>query len=267
LRTHVFSLAIWCPYLQPGFTEEDTMFADSMLETSWAQRSRRSWTTLSSFGLQAVVMGLLMLLPLLRPVALPFLKPLQTPISMTHLPGPPELAPTRQRGTVLNQSNAVIHVFTAPSQIPTTVAMNDSDVAPDPGSVGVYDPNAPIGRGSPEGVPGLFNSGTMPVPAPPRPVVQQTRVSHMMEGNLLRRVQPDYPPLARSARIQGPVLLAAVISKDGAIQNLQVLSGHPLLVRAAVEAVRQWHYRPYILNNEPVEVETRITVNFSLSGN
>ena len=105
------------------------------------------------------------------------------------------------------------------------------------------------------------------MPAPPRPVVQPTRVSHMMEGNLVRRVQPDYPALARNARIQGQVLLSAVISKDGAIQNLQVLAGHPMLVRAAVDAVRQWRYRPYILNNEPVEVETRIAVNFSLSGN
>jgi len=62
-------------------------------------------------------------------------------------------------------------------------------------------------------------------------------------------------------------VLQAVISKQGSIENLQVLTGHPLLVPAAIEAVRQWHYRPYVLNNEPVEVETQITVNFSLAGN
>jgi protein TonB len=89
----------------------------------------------------------------------------------------------------------------------------------------------------------------------------------MMEGNLIRRVQPQYPPLARSARVQGRVVLAAIISKEGTIENLRVLEGHPMLVRAALDAVSQWRYRPYILNNEPVEVETRITVNFSLSGN
>jgi len=88
----------------------------------------------------------------------------------------------------------------------------------------------------------------------------------MMEGNLIRRVQPAYPPLARSARIQGQVVLAAVISKEGMIENLRVLEGHPMLIRAALDAVSQWSYRPYVLNNEPVEVETRITVNFSLSG-
>jgi periplasmic protein TonB len=88
----------------------------------------------------------------------------------------------------------------------------------------------------------------------------------MVEGNLIRRVQPVYPPLARTARIQGPVVLAAVISKAGAIENLRVLSGPPMLVKAALDAVSEWRYRPYILNNEPVEVETQITVNFTLGG-
>ena len=89
----------------------------------------------------------------------------------------------------------------------------------------------------------------------------------MSEGNLIRRVQPSYPPLARSARIQGTVVLQAIISKDGSIENLRLLSGHPMLAPAAIEAVKQWRYRPYVLNNEPVEVETQITVNFSLAGN
>jgi len=88
----------------------------------------------------------------------------------------------------------------------------------------------------------------------------------MLEGNLIRRVDPTYPPLARSVRIQGSVVLTAVISKAGTIKNLRVLSGHPMLVPAAIDAVSQWLYRPYILNSEPVEVETQITVNFKLSG-
>jgi protein TonB len=89
----------------------------------------------------------------------------------------------------------------------------------------------------------------------------------MMEGNLIVRVQPVYPPLARSARIQGQVVLLAIVSKAGIIENLRLVSGHPLLAGAAIEAVRQWRYRPYILNDEPIEVETQITVNFWLSGN
>ena len=85
-----------------------------------------------------------------------------------------------------------------------------------------------------------------------------------MEGNLIRRVQPIYPPIARSAGIQGSVLLRAVIGRDGSIEKMQVLSGHPLLVKAAVDAVSQWLYRPYYLNDQPVEVETQVTVNFVL---
>jgi protein TonB len=88
----------------------------------------------------------------------------------------------------------------------------------------------------------------------------------MMEGNLIYRVQPVYPPLARSARVQGAVVLRAIISKSGGIGNLQVVSGHPMLVKTALDAVSQWRYRPYILNDEPVEVETQITVNFVLAG-
>jgi protein TonB len=76
-----------------------------------------------------------------------------------------------------------------------------------------------------------------------------------------------YPPLARTARIQGPVILAAVISKAGAIENLRLISGHPMLVPAAIQAVSQWRYKPYILNDEAIEVETQITVNFVLAGN
>ncbi len=88
----------------------------------------------------------------------------------------------------------------------------------------------------------------------------------MNAGDLIRKVQPEYPALARSARIQGAVVLQAVISKQGMIENLRVLTGHPMLVPAAIDAVRQWRYRPYILNGEPVEVETQVTVNFSLGG-
>jgi periplasmic protein TonB len=104
-------------------------------------------------------------------------------------------------------------------------------------------------------------------PPPPAPVAHPPRISHVMEGNLIYRVQPEYPALARSARIQGTVLLSAIISKEGAIENLRVLRGHPMLVRAAIDAVSRWRYRPYLLNSDPVEVETQIVVNFSLSGN
>jgi protein TonB len=104
------------------------------------------------------------------------------------------------------------------------------------------------------------------IPARPA-VVKPLLVSHLAEANLLHKVQPSYPTLARQARVQGTVELRAIISKAGTIENLVVVRGHPMLAPAAIDAVRQWRYRPYLLNNEPIEVETEITVNFVLSAN
>jgi len=89
-------------------------------------------------------------------------------------------------------------------------------------------------------------------------------ISHMDPGTLVHQVQPPYPEAARITRTQGTVQIAAIIARDGTISNLHVVSGPPMLVAAAVDAVRQWRYRPYILNGQPVEVETQISVNFTL---
>jgi protein TonB len=240
---------------------------DRTLTASWDERSRRGLTALTSFGLQALAVGLLLVLPLLRPQGLPSFHQLTTPISLGQPIG--EVAPVRAH-TGLNaavQSQPTQIIFREPSQIPHGIPAAGDEGPP----LGVgFGPSTPgAGIGDPRGIAGSLAIGTrpiMPVPAPAA-VVAPVRVSHMNEGNLIRKVQPVYPPLARSARIQGVVELQAVISKQGSIENLRVLTGHPMLVPAAVEAVRQWRYRPYILNNEPVEVETQITVNFSLSGN
>jgi protein TonB len=95
---------------------------------------------------------------------------------------------------------------------------------------------------------------------------QRVRISQgVTRGLLIQKVEPQYPPLARAARVQGDVVLSAVIDTNGQITNLQLVSGHPMLVPAAIAAVKQWRYKPYLLNGQPVEVETTITVIFSLS--
>jgi periplasmic protein TonB len=90
-------------------------------------------------------------------------------------------------------------------------------------------------------------------------------MSVVMEGNLVRRVEPIYPVIAKQAGIEGTVVIKAIISRTGAIEQEQIVSGHPLLARAALDAVHQWKYRPYFLNGEPVEVETQVTVRFVLN--
>jgi protein TonB len=242
------------------------MFADSTLETSWAEHARRSWTTLTSFTLQATVTAILLVIPLIRPTALPFLKPLATPVMLAPPPGAPPIAHSHAIEHPA-ESNLAHGILIMPPTIPRHI--RDIQVESGPPQVALSGPYVfgSTSAGDPNGIPYSFgNSGAIPVPAPPA-VAHPPRVSHMMEGNLIRRVQPTYPPSARSARIQGQVVLSAIISKEGTIENLRVVAGHPMLVHAAVEAVSQWRYRPYILNSEPVEVETQITVNFSLSGN
>lgn len=101
--------------------------------------------------------------------------------------------------------------------------------------------------------------------AVPRVAVTKVRVSSgVAQGLLIHQVKPQYPQLALQARIQGTVVLQAVIGKDGTVQDLRVVSGHPMLTAAAIDAVKQWRYRPYYLNNEPVSVDTQINVNFTL---
>jgi len=250
-------------------TSENTIFAGSMLETSWAQRARQSCTTLTSFGLQALIVGLLLLLPVLQTVGLPAARTVSTPISLGRRSPDPIAGTVRTGASHTTPNNILPARFMQPSQIPIVIRVGgDEPTVQAPGGPG----GSFEGTGLPSGTEGGFNisgliGGTHSVLPTPPPTIRAIRTSSMLEGNLLRRVDPVYPPLAKTARIQGPVVLVAVISKAGTIDNLHAVSGPPMLVPAAVSAVSQWRYRPYILNNEPIEVETQITINFLLSGN
>lgn len=244
------------------------MFAESMLENSWGQRSRRGLSTLGSFGVQAIIIGSMIVLSLLKSVVMPSAQMVSTPIFAGRVEPSPIAAAHPRGGTTATPPSTTNTIrLMQPSQVPVGITQGSEEPSSGPPLV----PSGDIyGRDlSPSG-PSLPTSllGTHPVmPVAPPPAVRQFRTSRMLEGSLIRRVQPVYPPLAKSARIQGPVVLAAVISKAGTIENLRSLSGHPMLVGAAVDAVRQWMYRPYILNGEAIEVETQITVNFTLSEN
>ena len=167
----------------------------------------------------------------------------------------------------------VMNQLVAPKTVPKQVAMIVEEDTPM--AVGV------IG-GVPGGIPGGSAGGVLggiisslpaaappppPPPAPkPKPPAAPIRVGgNVQQANLIRQPKPVYPPLAKAARVQGTVKFEAEIGKDGTIQNLKMISGPPLLVQAAMQAVQQWQYKPTLLNGEPVVVITTIDVNFTLS--
>lgn len=237
----------------------------STLESNWDHSARRGWTTLASFTIEALGLSLLLAIPLIwvqRPPQLHWLERLASPAALTP-PAATPAAHTHSAATAVN--NPPQRAFLAPQSIPLQIAaIHDADSVPPAPEFPTTGTGS--GRGPGDGVAhGLGDS--IPVVIPPRPAaLKPLRVSHWAEGNIIYRVQPSYPPIARQARVQGAVELRAIISQKGTIENLVVVSGHPMLVKSAIEAVRQWRYRAYLLNNEPIEVETEITVNFVLSG-
>jgi TonB family protein len=124
-----------------------------------------------------------------------------------------------------------------------------------------------IAGGIPGGVSEKITGGVVGTSVPPpKSSVQRIRVSGSVQAGLLEKsVPPVYPPLAKQARVQGKVTLQSIISRDGKVTHLEVVYGHPLLRQAAMDAVKQWEYKPFLLNGEPVEVETTVDVVFSLN--
>jgi periplasmic protein TonB len=245
------------------------MFEDSLIESGGKLRTKRGVTTFFSFILQVFLVGILILIPLLYTEALPktqLMTFLVAPPPPPPPPPPPAAAPIKIVKQV--QTDIVNGQLRTPTKIPQKVQMIKEDEAPPPSMSGgvVGGVIGGVAGGQMGGVIGGIISNT-PVAVPKVAVPQRVRVSQgVTQGLLIRKVNPTYPPLARQARIQGAVILQAEISKDGTIENLRLITGHPMLAPAAIEAVKQWRYKPYLLNGEAVPVETQITVNFSLSG-
>lgn len=242
------------------------MFEDSLIESGGKLRTKRGRTTTFSFVLEAIIVGVMVLIPLLFTEALP---KAQLMMALVAPPPPPPPPPPPAAVHIVKQvqTDIVNGQLRTPTKIPKKIEIIKEEEAPPPAMSGVV-------GGVPGGVPGGSMGGVIggiignaPVAVPKVATPQRVRVSQgVSQGLLIHRVQPMYPPLARQARIQGTVVLQAEISKDGSIENLRLISGHPMLAPSAIEAVKQWRYKPYFLNGEPVAVETQITVNFTLAG-
>ena len=244
------------------------MFEDSLIESGGKLKTKRGWTSIISFGIQVMIVGVMILIPLIFTEALPKGQMMFLLVAPPPPPPPPPPAAAMVQHVKVIQTDIVNGELRTPTKIPQKIKMIQEDEAPPAmASAGVV-------GGVPGGIPGGSMGGVIgsvlsstPTVAPHIATPQRVRVSSgVSSGLLIRRVNPTYPPLARQARIQGVVILQAQISKDGSIENLQLVSGHPMLAPAAIEAVKQWKYKPYLLNGEPVEVETQVQVNFTLAG-
>jgi len=245
------------------------MFEDSLLESGGKLKTKSRYTTIVSCLLPILFIAVLVLIPLIYTEALPK-QQLMTFLVAPPPPPPPPPPPAATPVVKVQKIESEIDdgQLRTPTAIPKKIAMIKEEEAPPPSSgVGVV-------GGVPGGMPGGQMGGVIggiisstPVAVPKVATPQRVRVSQgVTEGLLMKKVQPQYPALARQARIQGAVVLQASIGKDGNVQNLRAVSGHPMLTPAAIEAVKQWKYRPYFLNGEAVEVDTTITVNFTLAG-
>jgi protein TonB len=245
------------------------MFEDSLLESGGRLKTKRGRTTTFAIILEIGLVGIMVLLPLIFTEALPKQQLMTFLVAPPPPPPPPPPAAAPVKIVKQIQTDIVNGALRTPTKIPQKIQMIKEDEAPPP----VMASSGVVG-GVPGGIPGGQMGGVIggiisstPVAVPKIQTPQRIRVSQgVSQGLKVRDYKPVYPPLARQARIQGTVVLRAVIGKDGSIENLTLVSGHPMLAPAAIDAVKQWKYKPYLLNGEPVEVDTEVLVNFTLSG-
>jgi periplasmic protein TonB len=240
------------------------MFDELVESNAVPKKTNKSWTIIISTAVQVVILGVLILIPLIYTEALP--KAMMATLLVAPPPPPPPPPPPQAVEVI--KVKPVARLLTQgrlmqPRAIPKNVVVfKEAELPPEPlPGAGVFGGVDSLLGGLGEGA-----TGVAPPPPPP-PRITRTKVGgNVQEAKIIARPNPIYPALARQARIQGKVQLHAIIDKEGRVGELQVVSGHPLLVKAALDAVQNWRYQPTVLNGEPVEVDTTIDVNFVLGG-
>jgi len=235
------------------------MFRESLLESSPVARRNKRWPMATAFTVQLIVAGILIVVPLLSTGVIPVFAhpPIYTPLKQVEIERV-QVEQTTSSGPSTGGSHTTAVTLLANNTSQLYVGppreRTDNPTPPDLGPSGPSDQLDRIGREIGKNGPG------------PRLGPRRVRVSILSEARLVNRVEPIYPKIAIISGIRGEVKLHAIIARDGSIQSLNVTSGHPILAAAALDAVRQWRYQPYILNGDPVEVDTLITVNFKRTG-
>jgi len=233
---------------------------------SGAKLGRNPLAGAGALALQCLLLLAVVAIPLFRTEPLPK----RETVTMLYLQPPPAAAgdatklraPTPLSPTVYSHSSTSIPVAAHKTlESPPTTAETGGVVGGVAGGVVGGNPAAALSEA-------LSSMRSVPVPViafDPAPVKRIRVASRVVEANLIHDVAPQYPPEAGRARIEGAVVLLAVIGTDGSVKDVRLESGLPILAQAAIDAVRQWRYKPYMIEGEPVEVDSRITINFTLS--
>jgi periplasmic protein TonB len=236
------------------------MFEDSTFESTGRIKTRSRRWMIATFTINGLIVLALILIPLVFPDALPrqamqFLT--LAPASPTQAPPPSHSRTQPFHGT----PQMIDGSFTAPRTIPISIVMLSRREDDAPGSNLLSMDSGPA---VPGGTGDVFRGhGAQTVHADVRGPVRVSSI--VVEGLIIRKTIPQYPPIPKAMGIQGTVVLQATISKSGTIENLHVISGPAMLQQAALDAVKTWRYKPYMLNEQPVEVETTVNVVFSIS--
>lgn len=246
------------------------MFEESLIESTAVLQTRNRWPTVISVAIQAVIAATIVAVPLLHPEVIKLHAPTMTLFAPPpHPPQPPPPAPRRIHVDATNASSMSAPAPAAPtnasSQIThTLLAANDPGDAPSasPLNLGMGNSSMPFGTSSGSGsgsslhivVEGTGSKGRMNIS------------SGVSKGLLLAPIRPDYPQIAKVTHTEGIVIVQAVISRTGTIESAHVVSGPAMLQAAALAAVRSAHYKPYLLNDQPTEVETTFSISFKISG-
>jgi protein TonB len=236
------------------------MFEDSTFESTGRIHTRSRGWAVAALGLNGSILLAIIVVPLIHPEALgrqafPFLMAAPPPPTSA----PPQIA-QRQAARASGPATPLNDPFTVPRQIPDRISIV-VDPGPAPtGPIGSMDPS----DGVPGGLPDALHSQPQPRVIHVEPKTSASLPSSVAEGLLIYRPLPQYSSVARAMHAEGTVVLAATIAKNGTITNLRVVSGPTVLQASAVAAVSNWRYRPYMLNGQPVEVETTVNVVFKL---
>jgi protein TonB len=243
-----------------------TMFETSLLESTPLLHTRNRGPALISFAIQAAIVSTLILIPLLHPEVLPLAAPRLPLLAPRYTPPrPPPVQPARVQ--LVTTITPVPTPATQAPRIPEQAFRSEATPIGQPAlpvgvNIGTTGPNplSSLMSTAPEGI----HTGVSGPPAA-APVAGPLHISTgVSTGHLLAPIQPVYPAIARISRTEGTVVIQAIISKSGRIESAHVLSGNPMLQAAALDAVRAARYQPFLLNNQPTEVETTISINFRL---